>query len=68
MPISGSCMKLTPEKNCLAYDMQEPFRFVIDLAVIDLIENDNMEKKDFVRTESFTLRLRASGAQKVTHP
>ena len=53
-------------KNSLAYDMQEPFRFLIDLAVIDLIENDKMEKKDFVRTESFTLRLRASGAQKVT--
>jgi CRISPR-associated protein Cas1 len=40
--------------------------FLIDLAIIDLIENDKMEKKDFVRTESFTLRLRPSGAQKVT--
>jgi len=46
--------------------MQERFRLLIDLAINDLIENDKMEKKDFVRTESFTLRLRASGAQKVT--
>jgi len=53
-------------KNSLAYDMQEPFRSIIDLAIIELIENEKMEKKDFVRTESFTLRLRASGAQKVT--
>jgi len=32
-------------KNGKAFDMQEPFRFVIDLAIIDLIENDKMEKK-----------------------
>jgi CRISP-associated protein Cas1 len=62
----GFLHEANPGKNSLAYDMQEPFRFLIDLAVIDLIENDNMEKKDFVRTESFTLRLRPSGAQKVT--
>jgi len=62
----GFLHEANPGKNSLAYDMQEPFRFVIDLAIIDLIENDKMEKKDFVRTESFTLRLRASGAQKVT--
>jgi len=62
----GFLHEANPGKNSLAYDMQEPFRFVIDLAIIDLVENDKMEKKDFVRTESFTLRLRASGAQKVT--
>ncbi|MGA2913118.1 MAG: CRISPR-associated endonuclease Cas1 [Methanoregula sp.] len=62
----GFLHEANPGKNSLAYDMQEPFRFIIDLAIIDLIENDKMEKKDFVRTESFTLRLKASGAQKVT--
>jgi CRISPR-associated protein Cas1 len=39
-----------PGKNSLANDMQEPFRCVIDLAIIELIENEKMEKKDFVRT------------------
>jgi CRISPR-associated protein Cas1 len=62
----GFLHEANPGKNSLAYDMQEPFRFLIDLAIVDLIEKDKMEKKDFVRTESFTLRLRASGAQKVT--
>ncbi|MFA5125390.1 MAG: CRISPR-associated endonuclease Cas1 [archaeon] len=51
-------------KNSLAYDMQEPFRFVIDLAIIDAIENDIFEKKDFIRTETYTLKLRPSGAKK----
>jgi CRISPR-associated protein Cas1 len=53
-------------KNSLAYDLQEPFRFLIDLAVINLIENNVMEKKDFIRTDNYNLRLKASGAKKVT--
>lgn len=51
----GFLHEAQPGKNSLAYDMQEPFRLLIDLAIIDLVENDTMEKKDFVRTESFTL-------------
>ncbi len=51
-------------KNSLAYDMQELFRFLVDLAVFSLVEKDTMERKDFIRTESFTLKLRASGTQK----
>jgi CRISPR-associated protein Cas1 len=51
-------------KKGIVYDMQEQFRFVIDLAITDLIENNKMEKKDFVRTESFTLGLGTNGAQK----
>jgi len=54
-------------KYSLAYDMQELFRFLVDLAVLKLIEKGTMEKKDFIRTESFTLKLRASGTQKITN-
>lgn len=53
-------------KNSLAYDLQEPFRYLIDLAIINLIENKVMDKKDFIRTENYNLRLRASGAKKIT--
>jgi len=53
-------------KNSLAYDMQELFRFLVDLAVLNLIEKGMMEKKDFIRTENFTLKLRASGTRKIT--
>jgi CRISPR-associated protein Cas1 len=53
-------------KNSLAYDMQELFRFLVDLAVLGLVEKGTMEKKDFIRTESFTLKLRASGTRKIT--
>jgi len=49
---------MNPSKNSLAYDLQEPFRFLVDMAVIKLIETDAMEKKGFIRTENFNLRLR----------
>jgi CRISPR-associated protein Cas1 len=36
------------------------------LAIIQMIENETIDKKDFIRTESYTLRLRPLGAKKVT--
>ncbi len=49
----------------LAYDLQEPFRFLIDLAVISAIEKKKLNEKDFIRTENYNLRLRPSGAKKL---
>ncbi|MDG6244158.1 MAG: CRISPR-associated endonuclease Cas1 [Methanolobus sp.] len=46
--------------------MQEPFRFLVDIAVLNLIETGKMDNKDFIRTESYSLRLKPSGAKKVT--
>ncbi len=54
-------------KNSLAYDLQEPFRFLIDLAIINIIENNTMNKNDFIRTENYNLRLRPSGAKKLVN-
>jgi CRISPR-associated protein Cas1 len=62
----GFLHEMATGKNSLAYDLQEPFRFLVDLAVINLIETDRMEKKDFIRTENYSLRLRPSGAKKLT--
>ncbi len=62
----GFLHEMQPGKYSLAYDMQELFRFIVDLAVINLIETDSMEKKDFIRTENYTLKLRAMGARKIT--
>jgi len=46
--------------------VQELFRFLIDLAVISLIEREEMDGTDFARTENYSLRLRPTGARKVT--
>ena len=37
----GFLHEMNPSKNSLAYDLQEPFGFLVDLVVINLIENDN---------------------------
>ncbi|WP_406669951.1 CRISPR-associated endonuclease Cas1 [Methanolobus sp. ZRKC4] len=62
----GFLHEMNPSKSSLAYDLQEPFRFLVDLSVINLIESGKMENKDFIRTESYALRLKPSGAKKVT--
>ncbi|NPE30675.1 CRISPR-associated endonuclease Cas1 [Methanococcoides sp. SA1] len=62
----GFLHEMNPSKYSLAYDLQEPFRFIVDLTVMNLIEKGVMDSKDFVRTESFSLRLRPTGARKVT--
>lgn len=58
---------MTPSKNSLAYDLQEPFRFLVDLAVISLVESGAMETKDFIRTENYNLRLKPTGARKIVN-
>jgi CRISPR-associated protein Cas1 len=66
-PHVGFLHEMTPSKNSLAYDLQEPFRFLVDLAVINLIESGTMESKDFIRTENYNLRLKPTGARKVVN-
>jgi hypothetical protein len=53
-------------KNSLAYDLQEPFRFLIDLAILNLIETNAMHKRDFLRTENYSLRLRPIFSSTIT--
>ncbi len=64
-PHVGFLHEMNPSKNSLAYDLQEPFRFLVDLAVINLVENGTMDKKDFIVTENYNLRLRGLGGKKV---
>jgi CRISPR-associated protein Cas1 len=66
-PHVGFLHEMKMGKSSLAYDLQEPFRFLIDLAIISIIEKGLMDKKDFIRTENYNLRLRPSGAKKVVN-
>lgn len=61
----GFLHEMTNGKHSLAYDLQEPFRFLVDIAVINLIERNELDKNDFIRTENYNLRLKSSGAQKL---
>lgn len=52
-------------KESLVYDLQEPFRWLVDIFVITAIEKRIFEKSDFIRTENYNLRLRPSGTRKL---
>ncbi|MDA3854725.1 MAG: CRISPR-associated endonuclease Cas1 [Candidatus Woesearchaeota archaeon] len=61
----GFLHNMTIGKNSLAYDFQELFRFLVDKIVIELLEANVFKKSDFIRTESYALRLRPTGAKKL---
>jgi len=65
-PHVGFLHEMNSSKNSLACDLQEPFRFIVDLAVFSLVEKGAMDKQDFIRTETYALRLKPTGARKVT--
>lgn len=59
-PHVGFLHEMNPSKNSLAYDLQEPFRFLVDLAVRNLVENSTMDNKahyQLKRKEKWTLFL-----------
>lgn len=55
--------ELQDSRSSLVYDLQELFRWLIDLSVIQLLEEKKIKKSDFIVTESYCLRLRESGAK-----
>jgi len=54
-------------KAPLVYDLQEPYRWLVDVAIIQALETGVFDRKDFVRTTELTLRLRPSGVQKLMY-
>jgi CRISPR-associated protein Cas1 len=52
-------------KAPLVYDLQEPFRWLVDIAVINGLENKVFAKNDFIRTESYVIRLKTKGIEKL---
>lgn len=52
-------------KISLAYDLQEPFRWLIDVAIIKALENKVFSKKDFVITENYNIKLKPDATKKL---
>jgi CRISPR-associated protein Cas1 len=62
----GFLHEMNPNKYSLDYDLQELFRFLVEFTVLNLIETDSIDKQDFIRTENYGLRVKPSGARKLT--
>ncbi len=61
----GFMHEVTIGKTPLVYDLQEPFRCLVDLAVINGLEKKVFQKEDFILTENYNMKLRPSGAKKL---
>ena len=64
-PNVGFLHEANPSKAPLVYDMQEPFRWLVDVAVISALEKKVFTNKDFIRTENYIIRLRPDGVKKL---
>jgi len=64
-PYIGFLHETRVTKEPLVYDLQEPFRWLVDLTIIQALENNLFHKKDFIRTEDYIIRLRPDGAKKL---
>jgi len=59
----GFLHEITPSRTPLVYDLQELFRWIVDLSVIQLLEEKKLKKSDFIVTENYNMRLREKTAK-----
>jgi CRISPR-associated protein Cas1 len=58
-PSVGFLHETATSKLPLVYDLQEPFRWLVDLSVIEVLAGRQLDlKKDFLTTENYHVRLR----------
>jgi len=64
-PYVGFNHEMASGKAVLVYDLQEPYRWLVDVAVISALEKKLFDKSDFIRTENYNIRLRPVGVRKL---
>ena len=55
--------ELSNSRASLVYDLQELYRWLVDLSVIQLLEEKRLKKSDFIVTENYNIRLGESTAK-----
>ena len=55
--------ELSNSRASLVYDVQELYRWLVDLSVIQLLEEKKLKKADFIVTENYNIRLRENTAK-----
>jgi len=64
-PSIGFLHEIAQPKYPLVYDLQEPFRWIVDMTVLSCLENKIFSKKDFFLTDNYVLRLKPSAIKKL---
>lgn len=66
LPEVGFVHEVAPSKFPLAYDLQEPFRWLVDLSVLEVLRDAKLDRKaDFIVTENYHIRLRPKSADAI---
>lgn len=56
-PAVGFLHELAPSKTPLVYDLQELYRWIVDISVMQLLEEQKLKKTDFIVTDEYHIRL-----------
>jgi CRISPR-associated protein Cas1 len=64
-PTVGFLHEARQIKCPLVYDLQEPYRWLIDTTVISCLESGRFGNKDFYRMDNYVLRLRPEATRKL---
>jgi len=64
-PTVGFLHEARQTKYPLVYDLQEPYRWLVDTTVISCLESERFGKKDFYRMDNYVLRLRPEAVRKL---
>jgi CRISPR-associated protein Cas1 len=59
----GYLHELAQSKTPLVYDLQELYRWIVDLSIIEMLEEKKLKKADFIVTENYHIRLREATAK-----
>jgi CRISPR-associated protein Cas1 len=63
-PTIGFLHEARQTKYPLVYDLQEPYRWLVDMTVISCLESGRFGGKDFYRMDNYVLRLRSETVKK----
>lgn len=64
-PTIGFLHEARQTKYPLVYDLQEPFRWLVDTTIIESLEYERFSKKDFYRLDNYVLRLKPEAVKKL---
>jgi CRISPR-associated protein Cas1 len=64
-PYIGFIHKTYTNKAPLVYDLQEPFRWLVELGILKLIRDKSIKKTDFMTTDDGNVRLKPSAVKVV---
>jgi len=56
-PKMGFLHELKDSRDSLVYNLMEPFRWLVNLSVVQLLEKQKLRKADFIVTENYSIRL-----------